>query len=402
VAADDPHAWTMKLRLATADWFSRWLCGRDLSSRETPTETVTPRDLYCTPNGSVRYSQRGETIFSLILDKQAFQPPERRVPSNPAEVTSYQQAIRTEISNLLHYRRSSQELNPRHIVSTPREGYRIDKIEFLSEPGTYIPTWVFVPENRPGILPVILYVNDAGVEEAGMEFEGEEASGTKRGILDTLARKGNLVVAVDVRGIGETRPQHAPESPQSGEFGQLFDVEAAMSYMAWFMDESLFTMRVQDVVRSVDYILTRQDADCAHLHVIGAGNGGLWCLYAAALDPRIRSLICVRSLLSYRLLTGVDRYLYGADVFIPEVLRHFDLPQVAAAMAGRPLALLLPTDAMKETVDAERARAVSVWTQSVYDNFGAGKLLRIESGGLEIETPEHFLNLIAEFNSLSS
>ena len=61
--------------------------------------------------------------------------------------------------------------------------------------------------------------------------------------------------------------------------------------------------------------------------------------------PAFESLICVRSLLSYRSLTEVDRYLYGADIFIPDVLLHFDLPQVAAAMASRPLALLLPSDA---------------------------------------------------------
>ena len=256
VASDDPHAWTMKLRLATVNWFSRWLYGREGPARETLLETESPQKLYCTPNGSIRYSQQGQTIFSLLLKKQASLPPERGVPGTPAELTAYQQAIRTEIGNLLHYRKSDQPLNPRHTATTPHEGYRIDKIEFLSEAGIYIPTWVFVPDNAPATLPVILYVSDGGVEDDGMEFAEEEASGLRRGVLDTLARKGNLVVAVDVRGRGETRPRHQHES--SGKFAQLFDVEAAMSYMAWFMDQSLFAMRVQDVVRSVDYIMSRQ------------------------------------------------------------------------------------------------------------------------------------------------
>jgi pimeloyl-ACP methyl ester carboxylesterase len=235
-----------------------------------------------------------------------------------------------------------------------------------------------------------------------MEFEGDEESGFRRGVLDTLARKGNLVVAVDVRGIGETQPPHKPDISGGNEFRQLFDVETALSYMAWFMDQSLFAMRVQDVVRSVDYVMSRQDADARHLHVIAKGTGGLWCLYAAALDPRIRSLICVRSLLSYRSLTGVDRYLYGADVFIPDVLMHFDLPQVAAAMACRPLVLISPSDGMKNTVDADHACEAFRWAHSVYESAGSGKLLRIESNGPDIETPEHYLNLIADFNSFSS
>jgi cephalosporin-C deacetylase-like acetyl esterase len=399
VSADDPHAWTMKLRLATTKWFSRWLYGRERPVREPHFEIESPQNLYCTPNGSIRYSQEGQTIFSLILEKQASLPPERGTPKTSAELTDYQQEIRTEIVNLLHYSKSDQPLNPRPIVTTPREGYRIDKIEFLSEAGVYIPAWVFVPDNGSGILPVILYVSDAGVEAEGMEFEGDEESGLRRGVLDTLARKGNLVVAVDVRGIGETQPLHEPEISGGNEFRQLFDVETAMSYMAWYMGQSLFAMRVQDVMRSVDYVMSRQDADYLHLDVIGKGTGALWCLYAAALDPRIRSLICVRGLLSYRSLTGVDRYFYGADVFIPDVLMYFDLPQVAAAMAGRPLVLISPSDGMKNTVDANYAREAFRWTQSVYESAASGKLLRIESNGSDIETPEHYLNLIADLNA---
>ena len=402
VAADDPHAWTLKLRLATTNWFSRWLYGREGPGSEPLFETEAPQNLYCTPQGSIRYSHHGQSIFSLIQSKQASLPPERAVPGNPAEITAFQQEIRAEIGSLLHYSKSDRPLDPRPRVTTPRQGYRIDKIEILSEAGIYIPAWVFVPDNSTGRLPVILYVSDAGVEEAGMEFEGEEASGLRRGDLDTLARKGNLVVAVDVRGIGETQPSHDHEPAEGYEFRQLFDVETAMAYMAWFMDQSLFAMRVQDVVRSVDYIMSRHDADSRHVHVIGRGTGGLWCLYAAALDPRIRSLICVRSLLSYRSLTSVDRYLYGANVFIPDVLKHFDLPQVAAALAGRPLALISPSDAMKNTVDAGPAREAYRWTQSVYESAGAGKHLRIESNAPNLEIPEHYLELIADFNSASS
>jgi cephalosporin-C deacetylase-like acetyl esterase len=397
VAADDPHAWTMKLRLATTNWFSRWFYGREGPLREPQFEIESPQDLYCTPNGSIRYSMQGRTIFSLILEKQASLPPERRVPGTPAELAAWQEEIRTQIGHLLHYRKSDQPLNPRHVVTTPREGYRIDKIEFLAEEGIYIPAWVFVPENGPGIMPVVLYVSDAGIEAEGMEF-GKAG----RGVLEALTRNGNLVIAVDVRGIGGTRPRHDPELSGSSEFRQLFNVETAMSYMAWFMDQSLFAMRVQDVVRSVDYVMTRNDADYRHLHVIGKGTGGLWCLYAAALDARIRSLICVRSLLSYRSLAGGDRYSYGADVFVPDVLMHFDLPQVAAAMAGRPLALICPADGMKNTVNASQAREAFRWTYRVYESAGAGTCLQIESNGSDIETPEHYLNLISNLTSLSN
>lgn len=393
VASDDPHAWTPKLRLATTDWFCRQFYRRKGPLTEQDFETVAPEDLYCTPDGSIRYSHKGETIFSLISKKQANLPPERLVPKTSAERKAHQDDIDVKIRNLLRYQKSDQPLDVRHVVTTPREGYRIEKVQFLSEPGIYIPAWVYIPNGATGMLPTILYVNDEGMEVDGMEDEGEEASGLTHGVLDTMARKGNLIVAVDVRGIGETQPIH-PAFTSCNQFGQLFDLETAMAYMAWFMDQSLLGMRVQDVVRSVDYVTSRHDTDKENLHVIGKGMGGLWCLYAAALDPRIRSLICVQSLLSYQSLTQVDRYRYGADIFVPDVLLHLDLPQVAAAVVGRPLTLIQPTDAMKNTVDANAAEETYSWTRATYESAGLGKLFHIESQGTDLDTPEHYLRLI--------
>ncbi len=399
VSSDDPHAWTPKLRLAATDWFCRWFCDRKGPTVEPDYQTVPFEDLYCTPDGSIRYSHKGQTIFSLILKKQASLPPVRAVSKTLAERESNRNEIRDQIRSLLHYRISDQPLDVRHIVTTPREGYRIEKIQFLSEPGIYIPAWVYVPSGKTGVLPTILYVSDEGIEPEGMEFAGEEGSGLTHSVLDTLVREGNLVVAVDVRGIGETRPHH-PESSSCNEFRQLFDLEAAMAYMAWSMDQSLLGMRVQDVVRSVDYVTSRKDADAKHLHVIGKGMGGLWCLYAAALDPRIRSLISVQSLLSYRSLTQVDRYRYGADVFVPDVLLHLDLPQVAATMAGRPLILIQPKDAMKNTVGTDAAKEAYTATRATYEAAGIGNFFRIETQGEGLDTPQHYLSLIQAAGSV--
>jgi hypothetical protein len=105
-------------------------------------------------------------------------------------------------------------------------------------------------------------------------------------------------------------------------------------------------------------------------------------------------LICVQSLLSYRSLTQVDRYLYGADVFIPDVLLHLDLPQIAAAVAPRPLALVEPKDAMKKTVDFVQAEEAYRWTQAAYAVTGSEKNFRIECNNGDLNTVERYLDLI--------
>lgn len=399
VASDDPHSWTSKLRLATTDWFCRWFYNKKGPLTEPSFELEAPEALYCTPEGSIRYSGKGQTIFSLIARKGAELPPGISPPSGSAESAAYQHHMREKLTQLLHYKKSNQPLDTCLTVTTPRNGYRIEKLQFLSESDIYVSTWVYVPEATTGKLPVILYVSDAGVAGEGMEFEGHESVGLVPGMFQTLALAGNLVVAIDVRGIGETRPEHTERSPDGGKFHHLFDLETAMSDLAWFMDRSLLGMRVQDVVRSVDYVMTRHDADQDHIHLIGKGMGGLWSLFAAVLDSRIKSLISVESLLSYRCLTQVDRYLYGGDVFILDVLLHCDLPQVAASLCGRPLALIHLQDPMKRTVGQSIAEQAYKFTKATYEAAGLHNFFTIASEGRDLETPQHYLSLIRTFNS---
>ncbi|MDD1721863.1 MAG: acetylxylan esterase, partial [Euryarchaeota archaeon] len=325
--ATDPHAWTVKLRLANTRWFCRWFQGRPGPAEEPDFQPEPAANLYCTPNGSIRYSRQGQTIFSLILRKQTTLPPKQKLPATPAELDGYRTRMRETIQRLLAYRRVTDPLEVRHLVTTPRKRYSVEKVEFLSEPGIYIPAWVFVPGDLKRPAPVTVFVHERGIQAEGMEF----------GRLERMAQAGELVVAVDVRGIGETQPPHDASGSSRSPFRHLEDVETAMSYMAWFMDESLIGMRVQDVVRGVDYALSRSDAQLDRVRVIGRGMGALWTLFAAALDNRIHSAVCEGGLISYAALCRSDRYLHGANVFVRNVLCHFDLPQVAAAVADRSL-----------------------------------------------------------------
>ena len=356
--ATDPHAMSFKLRLATTNWFCRWFYGREGPKDEPDYQVEPAENLYCTPNGSLRYSRQGETVFSLLLKKQAQLPPPG---SSPARAE--------DIKKLIRYPERGGALDVRPLVTTRRRRYSIEKLEFLSEPGIYVPAWVFVPESAGRRQP-ILYVHEAGKQADGMES----------GVLEQLARRGQLAVAVDVRGIGDTTPPH-PGEDSRGLFEHVDDVETVLTYMAWEMDESLFGMRVRDVVRSVDYALSRSDASQDGVRVIGKGMGALWVLFAAALDPRIRALVCDRGLLSYRALTASNRHLHGANVFIPDVLKHFDLPDVAAAVAPRPLALISPTGPMKQVIGSSHAQVAYQRTANAYAGaVGRFRILDLDSG----------------------
>jgi hypothetical protein len=112
------------------------------------------------------------------------------------------------------------------------------------------------------------------------------------------------------------------------------------------------------------------------------------------LDERITNLICTGGLLSYRTLTASDRYLYGADVFVPGILPQMDLPEIAAAVAPRPLAILEPKDAMKKTVDLRRAQDAYRWTQAAYRTADAGANFQLVCEGASLDSAEHYLSLM--------
>ena len=193
----DPHALTPKLRLRTVDWFCRWFYHRPGPTVEPDFSPEAPESLYCTPNGSIRYSQQGETIFSLILKKGAALPPSRKAPSSRAELDSFRHEIgrRNQGVAPLSCRRRAAGCDgcwkpPRAGVITSRSWSSFPNRGFTFPPGS------LCRRRSQRQRPLILYVDEAGKDEEGMEF----------GLLEQLARKGQCVVAVDVRGIGSTRP----------------------------------------------------------------------------------------------------------------------------------------------------------------------------------------------------
>lgn len=212
------------------------------------------------------------------------------------------------------------------------------------------------------------------------------------GLLEDLTLRGHCVVAVDVRGMGATRPPHLGD--EHGKFQQVDNAECTMAYMMWEINEDLFGMRVLDVIRSIDYVLSRSDVDTSGVRLVGRGAGALWSLYAAALDTRVKALLAHEGLLSYHALTSVDRYLTESSLFVRNVLTRFDLPQVAAGVAERPVAVLAPRGPMEEHINLGAARRAYHWTEQVYGNLGIKDRFRVSVFNPESSLASQYLDLL--------
>src|SRR5207245_622269 len=135
--------------------------------------------------------------------------------------------------------------------------------------------------------------------------------------------------------MGETAPAAANSQRNYRGFAQ--DAEVGLFYEALRAGKTLVGLRTRDVLRAVDYLETRAEVDRNRIAAAGHGMGGLLVLYAAALDDRIHSAVVTSTLISYSAILESELYTHRFSAFAPNVLRDFELPEVAALVAPRRL-----------------------------------------------------------------
>lgn len=231
---------------------------------------------------------------------------------------------------------------PAPIVSSRGEsgGVAREELSLVSEDGVYLPATLRRPRrDRP--VPVAVIVND----------QGRSATANSE-LPAVLLESGYAVMAVDLRGRGETL----------GRFRPQWNTNFRLVMSQTLMGQPLAGRRALDLRRTIDYLATRTDLSLTEFVVIGLGDDSLPVLMAAATDPRIRRVVAsgyLHSFLSQMIVAKLpaervafrrqwnDATLDGrvhsshddADFgsVIPAALEHADVPDLVAAIGHRPV-----------------------------------------------------------------
>jgi cephalosporin-C deacetylase-like acetyl esterase len=317
VEADDGHGYTKPRRLAAYDWFSRWLKGAGDRAEEPEVQLATESELWCTTTGQVATSLGGESVFTLNW-KRVEALKAQRAPGRD---------LAARLGRLIGFEQPQGAVRVRPYGAFTRPGYRVEKLVYESEPGILIPALLFLPEGGPARKPAVVYVNGAG-KAAGMED------------LEPLARAGLAVLAMDVRGWGETQPVR---DRKGGDFARWFgDFDSGMT--ALLTGQTLVGMRALDVARGVDVLAGRPEVDGQRIFGYGKGGGSLPVLFAALLEPRLRRVALEDLLASYESITSQRIHREVFEQVAPGILKHGDIPEFVAALAPRPVAVLSTVD----------------------------------------------------------
>jgi hypothetical protein len=104
---------------------------------------------------------------------------------------------------------------------------------------------------------------------------------------------------------------------------------------AELVGKTILGMRVDDVIRAVDYLASRPDVDPNNLTVVASGHMGLVALHAAVLDKRIKHVTVDHVLESYASLLRAPMPLDAPQDILPGVLLKYDISDLLRVLGPR-------------------------------------------------------------------
>ena len=326
------HGYVYEMRRATYAWFNRWFEMKDADDNETSQAVERDETLFVTPTGFVATSFGGETALSLT--RQMAGAIETAASASAADVRA---RVRKVLGIEDH---PSAALTPRVLATIKKAGYRAEQFELTSDREIRTPGWILTPDNATASTPTLLHVGDASAWSGVAEDAFPER---------LCAKAGCRVAVIDVRGRGDCAIAYPPR----GRFyfpGRITD-EAYVTWFTLMLGRPLLGGQVHDTLRTLEYLRSRPGAG-GSVSLVGDGAHGVIALYAAALDERVRGVALRRSVTDYRSLAVAERYTQPFGIYLYDVLREFDLPDVARAAAPRPVLLVDPVTPLGEPAGA--------------------------------------------------
>jgi len=232
--------------------------------------------------------------------------------------------------------------------------FSVENLHFQSRPGLYVTGNLYVPKNRTGKLPTILYVCGHGrVKKNGVSY-GNKTHYQHHG--GWFARNGYVCLIIDTLQLGEIEGIH----------------HGTYRHNMWWWNArgySSAAVEAWNCIRALDYLETRDEVDAGRFGVTGRSGGGAYSWWIAALDERIKVAVPVAGITSLKNHV-VDGCVEGhCDCMYPVNTYGWDFPLVAALVAPRPL-LISNTD--KDGIfPLDGVIDVYFKTRRIYELYGA-------------------------------
>ncbi|HUW60945.1 MAG TPA: dienelactone hydrolase family protein [Candidatus Bathyarchaeia archaeon] len=226
VEADEEHGFTAPLRQGAARWMRRWLLEKDDAAVEQDATVLTIEEARCTPDGQVTRMPGARTVFDVMAEEESRLATGRAewLKSTPREQVLAKIRELTGIRLLADLPEPGVETGP----VEERDGYRVENLVFSPEEGIQLRARYYVPANPTG--GAELHVSPEAVGEPSQEVVALVANGT-------------AVLALEVRGTGQTAPKTRLES-----FDKVFGGGWRDFFTAYMLDKTYLGMQAEDMI----------------------------------------------------------------------------------------------------------------------------------------------------------
>ena len=346
--SDSGHGFPRSQREAMLRWMRRWLLKIDDAPVEGSFAIAKDADLQCTRTGQVLEDLKGKSVFHLNAEA------ERKL----AEVRSRRagNGMLKDVKRLIGLNVPVPKAKRKEVGIVKRDGSIIHKLVFETEPGILVPGLLFEKaEGKRG--PLVIYLHGSG----------KSVDGAKGGRIEQLVQAGRRVLALDLRGLGETAPGTAPTGRPN-----LFGVEYTEAFLSLHLNRPLLGQRVLDVLAVLEALA---DEESQGVHLIGIGSAGPVALHAAVLDSRFKEVILEQSLLSWSAVAQMPVSHNQLASVVPGALQSYDFPELAAALAPRPLTIRSAVDPVGKRVTKGALERVYTAAVNAYRKQGGEKNL---------------------------
>jgi cephalosporin-C deacetylase-like acetyl esterase len=340
VLVDGVHDLKYPKREKVYDWLNKWFNKETEGNKEPPIQTEKPQTLWASKSGLTLVSLGGETGQTLNAKRL------KNIYKPEKDVNKLKKQVAERIGLNLNQKKTDLKL---HSFGTNNYGdLSVEKLTYQSEEGILIPSLLIEPKNVKSNSPVYIYASDRG---------------KPRNFHDSLtpfalAKKGYVVLAIDVRGIGETSPTPALPSPvRYSDCTQFQWYHDCLAIQSPGFRRTMLGMRTFDVMRGIDFLQTRKELQGKKIIVYGEGVGGLWATLASIYDSRISGVITDGTLTSYKQLVNNKYYAVSSAYFwgAPGVLCDFDIPDLVRLGSVKQQIWRNPINGMGEKLSASDA-----------------------------------------------
>jgi dienelactone hydrolase len=231
------------------------------------------------PNVPYRQYSRCLPDYLRGLAAEAYRTRNRAIArlTTPQAIQRRQGWVRETFWKLAGGRPQSTPLNVRTTGAFERDGYRVEKLVYESQPGFIVPANLYIPVGA-GPFPGVLF--QMGHSRNGKAYEPYQRC------CQGLARLGFVVLAFDPVGQGE-RIFYPGADPAVTRLESPDSEHTMPGRQLLLCGDSMTRMQAWDAVRSLDVLAAHPLVDPKRLASTGQSGGGTLTMMLAAVDDRL-------------------------------------------------------------------------------------------------------------------